>query len=95
MPQSSSDRAPDDAGVAFLGLGASVGDRLQNLQDALSRLQQRGIHIVAVSPIYESPHMGLARDDADSYPAHLNIVAKAQTIRAIRGVILCTEYFQF
>jgi 2-amino-4-hydroxy-6-hydroxymethyldihydropteridine diphosphokinase len=87
MPQSSSDRTPENTVVAFLGLGASVGDRLLNLQDALGRLQDRGIHIIAVSSVYESPHMGLARGDADRYPAHLNIVAKVETSLTPEGLL--------
>ena len=64
---------------ALLGLGASVGDRLQNLRDALRRLHEHGVQIVTVSPVYESPHLGPDTEKAKILPAHLNIVAKIAT----------------
>jgi 2-amino-4-hydroxy-6-hydroxymethyldihydropteridine diphosphokinase len=65
--------------MAWLGLGASLGDRLANLHSALSRLQERGVRIRAVSPVYESPHLGLDPTDSKRYPPHLNVVAEIET----------------
>lgn len=78
-PSSDPAAAPDSRTVALLGLGASLGDRLQNLQSALARLETGGVRIRAVSPVYESPHLGLKPGDADRYPPHLNIVAEIET----------------
>ncbi|CEK15753.1 2-amino-4-hydroxy-6-hydroxymethyldihydropteridine diphosphokinase [Chthonomonas calidirosea] len=66
--------------VAYLGLGSSLGDRLQNLQKALQRLTKTGdITIEKVSPVYESPHLGREPEDAWRYPPHLNAVVKIRT----------------
>jgi 2-amino-4-hydroxy-6-hydroxymethyldihydropteridine diphosphokinase len=76
---STPEETPKDITDVLLGLGASVGDRLPNLREALGRLQDRNVVIRAVSPVYESPHLGLAPADSDRYPPHLNIVVKADT----------------
>ena len=34
---------------------------------------------MAVSPVYESPHLGLQPGDEQRYPAHLNCVAAVET----------------
>lgn len=70
-----------DAVIAYLGLGSSLGNRMQNLRDALRRLENLGpgVQIVAVSPIYESPHMGLKQEDTQQYPPHLNGAVKIET----------------
>jgi 2-amino-4-hydroxy-6-hydroxymethyldihydropteridine diphosphokinase len=66
--------------IAYLGLGSSLGEREQNLRDALTRLKDDdGIMVLGVSPIYESPHMGLEPGDETKYPPHLNGVAKIET----------------
>jgi 2-amino-4-hydroxy-6-hydroxymethyldihydropteridine diphosphokinase len=51
------------------------------LRAALRRLQAagQGVNIVAVSPVYQSPHMGLEPGDAERYPPHLNCVAQIET----------------
>jgi 2-amino-4-hydroxy-6-hydroxymethyldihydropteridine diphosphokinase len=44
---------------ALIGLGSNVGDRLQFLQRAVMRLgQTSGVHISAVSSVYESEPVG-------------------------------------
>lgn len=67
--------------IAYLGLGSSLGDHIGYLQQALDRLEDpdKGLHILAVSPVYESPHMGLQPGDEWHYPPHLNIVAQIAT----------------
>ena len=70
----------EKGGVAiYLGLGSSLGNRAANLRDALNRLDAPDFRIGAVSSFYESPHLGLKREDAERYPAHLNCAAKAET----------------
>ena len=68
---------------AYLGLGSSLGDRWKHLHDALRRLQAEGsgTRVLVVSPVYESPHLGLKPGDAERYPAHLNCVALVETER--------------
>lgn len=40
--------------VGYLALGSNLGDRAQNLRDALSGLQKYGLKVVALSKIYAS-----------------------------------------
>lgn len=66
--------------IVYLGIGSSLGDRLKNLQNALQQLTEKGdITIERVSPVYESPHLGKAPEDAYRYPPHLNAVVKTRT----------------
>ncbi|HLJ56395.1 MAG TPA: 2-amino-4-hydroxy-6-hydroxymethyldihydropteridine diphosphokinase [Chthonomonadaceae bacterium] len=73
------DRADGGAVPVLLGLGASLGDRAANLREALRRLADAGVEVRAVSSTYESPHLGLLPGDSERYPAHLNLVAAAET----------------
>lgn len=63
----------------YLGLGASLGDRMANLRSALLLLSCDDLRVLRVSPVYQSPHMGLKAEDSERYPAHLNIVALCET----------------
>ena len=65
----------------YLGLGSSLGDRTANLRAALERLQssERSTVVTGIASIYESPHLGLKAEDAQTYPAHLNTVVRLQT----------------
>ncbi len=64
----------------FLGMGASLGDRKANLRRGLRCLEDKGAaRILAVSPLYESPHLGLKPGDDMRYPPHLNAAAKIET----------------
>ena len=80
MPTAAREQSPKIEAIAFLGLGSSLGDRLRNLETALMGLRERRIGILAVSPIYESPHLGLKPDDAETYPPHLNLAVKIKTL---------------
>jgi 2-amino-4-hydroxy-6-hydroxymethyldihydropteridine diphosphokinase len=80
--QGISDSGPTKVGnTAFLGLGSSLGDRVQHLQDAVDRLQcpEAGVEVVRLSALYESPHLGLQPGDDLRYPQHLNAVVQVQT----------------
>jgi 2-amino-4-hydroxy-6-hydroxymethyldihydropteridine diphosphokinase len=59
-----------------LALGANLGDRVANLQDALDRLAGEGVEVTRVSSTWET-----APVPADQ-PPFLNIVALAQTALA-------------
>jgi 2-amino-4-hydroxy-6-hydroxymethyldihydropteridine diphosphokinase len=73
-----------EAVTAYLGLGASLGDRVANLQLALDRLHapQTGSWVVAVSSLYESAHLGLEPGDEARFPPHLNAVAQLRVTLA-------------
>src|SRR5689334_7557107 len=65
--------------IVYLGLGASLVDRSENLRLAMDRLERAGVQMRKVSPIYESPHLGLTPGDEARYPAHLNVVLEGET----------------
>ena len=56
----------------YLGLGSNLGNRLQNLRDALEKLKALG-KIEAVSSVYESPAWG-----GVPQPDYLNACAKLE-----------------
>jgi 2-amino-4-hydroxy-6-hydroxymethyldihydropteridine diphosphokinase len=84
-------RSGQAAVTAYLGLGASLGDRAQNLRDAVERLKEHGLHIIAASPIYESPHLGLVPEDANRYPPHLNAVVAVQTTLSPEALLAAVQ----
>jgi 2-amino-4-hydroxy-6-hydroxymethyldihydropteridine diphosphokinase len=59
----------DDA--VFLGLGANLGDRATQMQQALDGLAAGGCRVVRVSALYETPPWGLA-----AQPAFYNAVVQ-------------------
>lgn len=67
---------------AFLGLGANLGDRRNNLLQALTHLSEAGLEVLAVSSIYESPP-ALVEDQPD----FLNLVAHVRTALPPRGLL--------
>src|SRR5207244_341387 len=79
--------------TAYLGLGSSLGDRLANLRDALRRLgaEGTGVRITALSPVYESPHMGLEPGDETRFPPHLNVVVEIVTTLAPEKLLLLAQ----
>jgi dihydroneopterin aldolase/2-amino-4-hydroxy-6-hydroxymethyldihydropteridine diphosphokinase len=58
----------------FIGLGANVGNREQNIADALNLLAENGVIIVQTSPIIETPAWGITNQ-----PDFLNAVAQITT----------------
>ena len=57
----------------YFGLGSNLGDRLQNLRDALERLSSLG-HVASVSKVYETPAWG-----GVPQPDYLNACVKIDT----------------
>ncbi len=55
-------------------MGSNLGNRVQNLFSALAKLQSRGIHLLAISKLYESPPLGFKSSNF-----FLNLVAKIRT----------------
>jgi 2-amino-4-hydroxy-6-hydroxymethyldihydropteridine diphosphokinase len=60
--------------IVYLGLGSNVGEREQNLQAAVERLQSRALRIKRLSPVYETEPQGM-RDQR----WFLNLAAEAET----------------
>ena len=48
----------ETGGIAFLGLGSNLGDRLDFLRKGLKALQDSGIRILKVSSVYETDPVG-------------------------------------
>ena len=59
--------------VTYLGLGSNIGDRLQNLQAAITALEPE-VHPLECSPVYETPPWGYL-----DQPNFLNQVVMAET----------------
>lgn len=57
-----------------LGLGSNLGERQQNIKNAILALQQANITVTAVSSLYETEPVGLV-----DQPAFLNAVVSVET----------------
>ena len=67
---------------AFIGLGSNIGDRLANLQEAVSRLSQTdGVEVGRVSRVYETAPVGPPQPD------YLNAVAEVRTVLSARRLL--------
>ena len=71
----------------FLGLGSNVGDRRVNLVRAIEALEQRGVCIVRLSPVVESPALLPDGAPAEWNLPFLNLVAKCRTDRAPESLL--------
>jgi len=60
--------------TAYLSLGSNIGDRLNNLKNALKELEEAGVKITAASSVYESESWGGIKQ-----PDFLNACVKAET----------------
>lgn len=58
----------------YLGLGANVGDRAANIARAVQVLQQRGLVLCALSPLYETEPWGIT-----DQPRFLNAACAMET----------------
>lgn len=77
--------------VAYIGLGANLGDRAATLTEAVDRLGELG-EVLAVSALYETAPVGF-RDQ----PSFLNAVAALQTTltpaRVVQGLLAIEQAF--
>ena len=60
--------------TAYLSLGSNVGNRERMLGEALRLLESPGLHVLRVSPVYETEPQ-----DLKNQPWFLNLVAGVQT----------------
>ena len=56
----------------YLGFGSNLGDRMAQMRAALSALQQGGVSVRRLSPVYESQYVG----PGEAQPDYLNLVAE-------------------
>lgn len=61
--------------VAFLSSGSNLGDRLAHLQQIIHKLEERQIHILAQSSVYETAPWGVSEEQ----PSYFNQVLKIST----------------
>ena len=77
---------PDSATV-YLALGANLGDRRGQIEDAIARLDAAGVAIAARSPIYETDAVS-----DEPQPLYLNAVVRATTALAPEVLLaLCLD----
>lgn len=67
---------------AYLALGANLGDRLDNLRQAVSLLQDRGARLLRSSRVYETEPVGPPQPD------YLNAVIEVETDLSPRGLLI-------
>jgi 2-amino-4-hydroxy-6-hydroxymethyldihydropteridine diphosphokinase len=71
----------------YLALGANLGDRRRNIDDAIARLDAAGLAIAARSAIYET-----AAVSDEPQPAYLNAVVRATTVLRPEALLaLCLD----
>ena len=49
--------------MIFLGIGTNLGDRKENLENAISLLKQKEVELIRCSSIYETPPWGITEQD--------------------------------
>jgi 2-amino-4-hydroxy-6-hydroxymethyldihydropteridine diphosphokinase len=77
---------PDSATV-YLALGANLGDRRRQIEDAIARLDAAGVAIAARSAIYETDAVS-----DEPQPPYLNAVVRATTSLAPEALLaLCLD----
>jgi len=84
---SRTDQASETAARVFLSLGSNLGDREQNLRQALAELEKRGVKIVRRSSIYETEPL-----EVTDQPDFLNLVVEIRTGLSPRALLdTCLE----
>lgn len=58
--------------MIFIGLGSNLGNRIENLELSLKKMQQAGVRVKRVSPIYQSKAWGFT-DQEDFYNAVVEV----------------------
>lgn len=68
--------------TAYIGLGSNMGDRLQNLAQAVKCMEKKGIEIECLSSVYETEPQGIP-----DQPWFLNMVARINTSLHVRDLL--------
>ena len=68
--------------IAYLGLGANLGDRPAAIARALDALEAAGVRIAARSPLYETDAVA-----PDPQPPYLNAAARVETALTARALL--------
>lgn len=70
--------------TAYLSLGSNLGDRAENLRNALTRIETTQVRLTGVSSLYETAPVG---ETATPVPMYLNQVAAIETDLAPSDVL--------
>ena len=62
--------------VAYIGLGSNLGDRAQNIQNAIEALQEKHVHVAATSQLYETNPVDVCEQQRHS---HTNLANPSST----------------
>jgi 2-amino-4-hydroxy-6-hydroxymethyldihydropteridine diphosphokinase len=73
---------PQSSPPLVVALGSNVGDRVSHFRAGLEALEVEGIHIEAVSGVYETPPIGFL-----DQPSFFNMVALARTRLPYSGLL--------
>lgn len=76
---------------AYLLLGSNMGDRLQNLNEAVTRLAGHNIRVVSGSPVYETEAWGEACKGQDAYLNAAIHIETSMGAQQLLETILSTE----
>lgn len=68
--------------IVYLALGSNLGDRAANMEEALERLEARGVRLLARSSFLETAPYGIS-----DQPAFINCAAKCETALPPAGLI--------
>jgi 2-amino-4-hydroxy-6-hydroxymethyldihydropteridine diphosphokinase len=68
--------------IAYLALGANLGDRLASMRSACQALEDAELRIVARSPVYETPAVA-----DEPQPPYLNAVVRVDTSLGPRALL--------
>jgi 2-amino-4-hydroxy-6-hydroxymethyldihydropteridine diphosphokinase len=66
--------------TTYLSLGTNLGDKLNNLQDAIFAIQKQAGDVVKISPVYQSSAWGFEADDFLNICICLNTTLKPKTL---------------
>ena len=75
--------------MIFLGLGSNLGDKTANLQMALQKLGEKGVAVLRISTILETPPWGFTEQDS-----FMNLVAEVSfdgTPESLLSILLGIE----
>lgn len=79
------------APVAYIGLGSNLGDRVQNIQDAIDALRENHIHVLATSKLYETNPVGVS----EPQPKYINAVIRIQTTLPLQSLFELTRTIEY
>ena len=77
--------------VAYIGLGSNLGDRAQNIQNAIEALQEKHVHVAATSQLYETNPV----DVCEQQPKYINAVIRIQTSLTLQALFELTRSLEY